>query len=127
MKNGGYLSQLKLILSGAHQGSIFGPILFNIFINDIFFALDSDLHNFATDNTVTAVAEMIQDLINSLEIKMSKAIQWMENNDIIANPVKLKAIVLMKHDHQTAGSEFNFSGRTIYSSAKVDLLGVSWI
>ena len=64
---------------------------------------------------------MIQDLINSLEIKTSKAIQRMKNNDMIANLEKFKAIVLTKHDDQTAGSEFNFSGRTIYSSAEVDL------
>ena len=124
MKNGGYLSQLKLILSGVPQGSILGPILFNVFIIDIFLTLGSDLHNFANDNTVTAVAETIQALINSIEIRTSKAIQWMENNDMIANPEKFKAIVLTKHDDQTAGSEFNSSGRTIYSSAEVDLLGV---
>ena len=124
VKNGGYLSQLKLILSGVPQRSILGPLLFNIFINDMFLTLGSDLHNFADDNTVTAVAETIQFLINSLEIKTSKAIQWMENNDMIANPEKFKAIVLTKHDEQTVGSEFNFSGITIYSSAEVDLLGV---
>ena len=33
------------------------------------FLLGSDLHNSADDNTVTAVAEAIQDLINSLEVK----------------------------------------------------------
>ena len=43
---------------------------------------------------------------------------------MIANPEKSKAIVLTKDDDQTAGSEFNFGGRTIYSSAEVDLLGV---
>ena len=68
VKNGGYLSQLKLILSGVPQGLILGPILFNIFINDIFLTSGSDLPNFADDNTVTAVAETIQALINSLEI-----------------------------------------------------------
>ena len=38
-------------------------------MNDIFFLLGSDLHNSADDNTVTAVAETIQDLINTLEVK----------------------------------------------------------
>ena len=124
MNNGGHLSQLNLILSGVPQGSILGPILLNIFINDIFLTWVLDLHNFSDENTVTAVAETIQDLINSLEIKTSKAIQWMKNNDMIANPEKFKATVLTKHDDQTAGSEFNFSGRRIYLSAEVDLLGV---
>ena len=46
------------------------PVFYNIIMNDIFFLLGSDLHNFADDNTVTAVAETIEDLINSLEVKL---------------------------------------------------------
>ena len=56
-------SFLKLILSDIPHGSILEPIFFNIFMNDIFLLLGSDLHNFADDNTVTAVAETIQDLV----------------------------------------------------------------
>ena len=55
-------------------------MLFNIFMNDIFFLLGSDLHNFSDENTVTAVAETIQDLINR-EVKTSNAIEWMRDND----------------------------------------------
>ena len=118
-------SLLKLILSGIPQRSILGPILFNIFMNDIFFFLGSDLHNFADDNTVTAVAKTIQGLINSLEVKTSTAIQWMKDNDMIANPDKFKAIVLTKTDHNTDGITLKFCGETILSSNKIDLLGVT--
>ena len=76
-------------------------------MNDIFFLLGSDLHNFADDNTVTAVAETIQDLINSLEVKASNATEWMKDNDMIANPNKFKSIVLTKTDHNTAGNRSN--------------------
>ena len=56
-------SFLELILSDIPHGSILEPIVFNIFMNDIFLLLGSDLHNFEDDNTVTAVAETIQDLV----------------------------------------------------------------
>ena len=63
-------SFLKLILSDIPHGSILEPIFFNTFMNDIFFLLGSDLHYFADDNAVTAVAETIQDPINSLEVRV---------------------------------------------------------
>ena len=50
-------------------------------MNDIFFFLGSDLHNFADDSNVIAVAETIQDLMNSLEVKTSNAIEWMKDNE----------------------------------------------
>ena len=116
-------SLLKLILSDIPQESILGPILLNIFMSDIFFLLGSDLHNFADDNTVTAVAETIQDLINSLDVKTCTAIEWMKDNDMIANQNKFKAIVLTKTDHNTGGIRLEFSGKTIPSTKEIDLLG----
>ena len=70
---------------------------------------------FADNNTVTAVAETIQHLINSLEVKISNATEWMKDNDMIANPNKFKAIVLTKTDHNTAGIRLEFIGKTILS------------
>ena len=90
-------SLLKLILSDIPHGSILEPIFFSIFMKDIFFLLGSD------DNAVTAVAETIQDLINSLEVKTSNATERMKDSDMIANPDKLKSIVLTRTDHNTAG------------------------
>ena len=75
IKIGNSLNLLKLILSAALQESTLGPILFNIFMNNIFFLLGSGLHNFEDNNTLTAVAETIQGLINSLELKTSDAIK----------------------------------------------------
>ena len=55
------------ILLGVPQGSILGPLFFNIFLNDMLeFVEKTDICNFADDNTIYSCANSVNDVIENL-------------------------------------------------------------
>ena len=121
----GIRSLFQLIKSGVPQWSILGPILFNIFMNDLFYLLQNDLHNFADDNTVSAVGSTIPGLLDSLTEKSNLAINWFQTNSMIVNPDKFKAIILTKSKQDTSGIPTGLRGHCIDSQNAVTLLGIT--
>ena len=85
----------------------------------------NDIHNFADDNTITALFETIQNLINALQNKTERAIKWMENNNMAANPDKFKAIILTKDRKDNCNLELNVCYKKIKTPDKVELLGIT--
>ena len=115
----GSLSALKRILSGVPQGSILGPMLFNIFINDLFYIVgEENLHNFADDNTVSDNALSLNELIQQLQTLTESTISWFDQNNMIANPSKFHAIIIRKDRKNTEGIEININGKVLKQSQR---------
>ena len=59
---------LQILLSGVQLGFILGSLLFNIFINNLFYFIkDAQLLNFADDKTITIFSNSVDGLITKLQ------------------------------------------------------------
>ena len=123
--NGSY-SSWKELLYGVPQGSILGPLLFNIFINDIFFFLDkAKLANYADDNSTYTIEDTILNLLKSLETETSTVLNWFKINEMKSNSDKCHLIVAENDNRTYSSSSFIYVGNEFLESEDcVKLLGV---
>ena len=79
---------------GLPQDSILGPLLFNNFLADLFLIhSDTDIANFADDNTPYLSAENVEDVIESIERASVSLFRWFENNLLKGNADKCHFLV----------------------------------
>ena len=117
-------SIFQILLSGVPQGSILGPILFNIFINDLFlFINEVELANFADDNTIYTTKKNVEELIKVLEKESKSAIDWFEINNMTVNTDKFQAMIL-RSDKKENKYDLKINDSIISSEKSVTLLGI---
>ena len=81
-----------------HVNSVVGPLLFNIFINDLFSFIDeAKLFDYADDNQLYFAdtdPAVVEHVLNKK--KLVVVCEWFRNNKMILNPEKCKALVLSR-------------------------------
>ena len=105
--------------------SILGPLIVNIFINDLFYAMDDvcNVYNYADDNTLLNTDHHIDSLVAKLENSAMVATHWFDINGMKSNQSKLQAMISNKHPNQNNIS-LNVNGTNVPLKSCVNLLGV---
>ena len=128
--DGIYSSERKLKY-GVPQGSILGPLLFNLFLNDIFFFIkESNLANYADDTTAYLSKQGVFPFLHALKSETEIVLEWFKTNEMKSNSEKCHLIVA-ENDHRPAYKSNTFiylkkEKQLLQNEECVKLLGI-WI
>jgi len=89
------------ILKGVPPGSVLGPLLFNIYLNDLFFMLsETNVCNFADDTTPYVCDKSLKNVLEKLEQNSEIAISWFKTNYMKLNTDKCH-LLISGHKYET--------------------------
>ena len=109
---------------GVPQGSILGPLLFNVFVNDLFLFIEKcSLYNYADDNSLKTANISIENVLADLQHDCRNATEWFERNGMQANPEKFQFMILAPRSTENFEIQLNDS-ITLKSEDCVKCLGV---
>ena len=85
-KIGSSYSLWEEIVSGVPQGSILGPLLFNIFLCDLFLSIENNYFtNYADDTTPYVIGNNPDEVVSELKDITEKLFTWFSQNEMKAN------------------------------------------
>ena len=121
----GFESNQRVISHGVPQGSVLGPLLFLLYINDLHrSAKSSTVFHFADDTNFLLIGKSIPTIQKQLNADLKNLYRWLLANKISLNASKTELIVFKRPRTKTPELKVKLNGSKIYPSKSTKYLGV---
>jgi hypothetical protein len=122
----GTKSETKFISCGVPQGSILGPLLFLIYINDLHHATDKlDIILYADDSNLFLQSKTLSEIETKMNLELPNWVTWLQSNRLSLNVSKTHAMVFgTKNDILKKELKIKMNGITLDVVNKSKFLGV---
>ena len=85
VKLGSVVSEWQRVTRGCPQGSAFGPLIWNIFQNDLTYTVDANMNMYADDHQFYAVGSTLSDVHDDLAVCAESTSSWYRANLLKGN------------------------------------------
>ena len=123
----GFESSKKFIKYGVPQGSVLGPLLFLIYINDLSQSIrNSTVHHFADDTNLLCINKSLTQLCKKVNSDLHHLCLWLNSNRISLNINKTEFIIFHPPKKIISNDKvkIKINGKRIFPSEFIKYLGV---
>jgi len=113
------------------QGSVLGPVLFCICINDLLLHIPSnsaECHMLVDDTTLHTTGKSVVKIQKTLQLCLDRISVWWNVNHMLINPVKTKSVISttrQKHHFSGLSLRLSLDGQNIENVTEHRLLGLT--
>ena len=124
----GIESNITTTLHGVPQGSVLGPLLFLIYINDLHICIkNSSTFHFADDTNLLYIPDKKtrnRNIVRKLNVDLKSLNNWLLANKISLNSTKTELIVFRKKGTDLPNMKIILNGVKLIPKSKINYLGL---